>query len=233
MGFGTLFVGYFLLLNFAYSAFTDAIAGILMLYGLYKLSKVNREFTFSAIFAAIFTLLGVVEFAVELIGVFAISFDASALNSVIAILRVCILCMLSAYMLLGIQSVAKEVGLSALSGIAKRLYILTYPVYAVALALEIMGLFSLSEVGVLVILSVVSIVLSLTLTVLILIRIYDCYAKICMPEDREPQDKPKQSKFGFVNAFRKHEEEKQREYAEYQYDKFKKKMEKKKNKEKK
>ena len=49
--------------------------------------------------------------------------------------------------------------------------------------------------------------------------------RICMPEDKEMEEK--ESKFGFVNSFRRHEEEKQREYAEYRLEKMKKKMEKK------
>ena len=233
MGFGTLFVGYFLLLNFAYTGFTDAIAGVLMLYGLYKLSNVNRQFTISCIISAAFTLLGIGELVIELIRLFIFGIDLSLLNSIVSIVRVIVVSTMSAYMLLGIQAVAREVGLGNLAEISRRLYILNYPVYAVALALEIMGLFSLEEVGALVILSVFSIVLTLTLTVLILIRIYDCYAKICMPEDREMPDKPKESRFGFVNAFRRREEEKAKEYAEYKFEKFKKKMEKKRNKDKK
>ena len=96
-----------------------------------------------------------------------------------------------------------------------------------------MGLFSLKEVATLLILSVISLVLNMTLTVLILIRIYDCYAKICMPEDKHPEEAPKESRFEFVNKFRRHEENKRQEYADYKLDKFKKKMKKRKNKEKK
>ena len=229
MGFGTLFVGYFLILNFAYTSFTDAIAGILMLYGLYKLSKVNREFTISAIFAAAFTVLGVTALVFEMLNLLSLMADSALINSIIAIARAVLLGLTTAYMLLGMQTVSAEVGLNALSSVCKRLYILTLPIYSVALVLEIFGLFSLSEVQLLAILSVISIVANLTLTVLILVRIYDCLAKICMPEDREIPDAPKKSKLGFVNAFRKHEEEKQREYAEYRLHKFKKKMEKKRN----
>ena len=233
MGFGTLFIGYFLILNFAYTAFTDAIAGVLVLYGLYKLSNVNREFTISAIISAIFTFAGIAELILEVAQFLSLISLPPLVYSVTGIVRASLLCARTAYMLLGMQSVSSEVGLGSLSMIIRRLYVLTIPVYGVNLALEIMGLFSLEEVGVLLILSVISLVASITLTVLILIRIYDCYAKICMPEDKREDDKPKESKFGFVNAFRRHEEEKRQEYADYRLEKFKKKMEKKKNKEKK
>ena len=49
MGFGTLFIGYFLLLNLTYYGFTDVIAASVMLLGLYKLSGVNKYFKAAAI----------------------------------------------------------------------------------------------------------------------------------------------------------------------------------------
>jgi DNA-binding response OmpR family regulator len=42
----------------------------------------------------------------------------------------------------------------------------------------------------------------------------------------DEKQEEKESRFKFVNAFRKHEDEKRREYAEYKLDKFKKKQEK-------
>ena len=49
-----------------------------------------------------------------------------------------------------------------------------------------------------------------------------------MPEDENMPEK--ESKFKFVNAFRRHEEEKRKEYADYKLEKFKKKQEKQKGK---
>ena len=233
MGFGTLFIGYFLILNFAYTAFTDAIAGILVLYGLYKLSNVNKQFALSSYFAIFFSLVGVVELGIEIAGLLIYVPESATFNSVISIVRLIALSLLTLFMLLGMRDVAGEVGLRGLSEISGRLYFLTYPVYGLALILEVAGLFAPGGVKALLIASVISLVASLTLTVLILIRIYDCYAKICMPEDKSPSDKPKDSKLGFVNSFRAHEEKKRKEYADYRLEKFKKKMEKKKNKEKK
>ena len=48
MGFGTLFFGYFLILNVTYYGFTDAIAAAVMLLGFYKLSTVNSYFKYAA-----------------------------------------------------------------------------------------------------------------------------------------------------------------------------------------
>jgi hypothetical protein len=41
MGFGMLFIGYFLLINITYFEYTDIIAAMLMLMAAYKLSFVN------------------------------------------------------------------------------------------------------------------------------------------------------------------------------------------------
>ncbi len=226
MGFGILFIGYFLLLNFTYYSFTDAIAGVLMLYGLYKLSSVNREFRLAAGFSLGFTLFGVLELSAELIRIFGVFDGGELLGSVTAIVRVLLTALLTVFMLRGMKDVAREVGLRELSGISDRLSALSLPIFGARLLLEVLGLFSLPEVLPLVILSVLSIIASLTLTVLILIRIYSCYMRICMPKDREIEDAPKRG--GFLGALDRRREEKEKEYADYRLEKFKKKMEKRK-----
>ena len=52
MGFGTLFIGYFFLLNISNFTYTDIIAGMVVLLGLYKLSSVNKQFFYGAVCAA-------------------------------------------------------------------------------------------------------------------------------------------------------------------------------------
>ena len=44
MGFGTLFIGYFLLLNITMPGVSDIIATLVMLLGLYRLQMVNGKF---------------------------------------------------------------------------------------------------------------------------------------------------------------------------------------------
>ena len=224
MGFGTLFIGYFLLLNFAYSGFTDAMAGVLMLYGLYKLSSVNAGFRYASLSAIGFTLLGLAKLIVEVLRLFFSVPTSPLLVSVFAIVKCFITGLITILSHYGMTDVSREVGLSELREKCMRTGVLAIPVYVLALTLEVLGLFSLSEAKALVVISVVSIVMTLTLEVIVLIRIYSCYMKICMPEDKEldPVDKP--SRLGFVNAFRRHEEEKQREYQEYKLEQLKKKQ---------
>ena len=64
MGFGILFIAYFLLLNIAYFSFTDIIAGLALTLALNKLSPVNKYFKYSQIPSGVFSLLGLVELAV-------------------------------------------------------------------------------------------------------------------------------------------------------------------------
>ncbi len=232
MGFGILFSGYFLLLNLVYFSFTDAISGIIMLYAFYKLSSVNREFKISAILASVFTAFGIFELFAELLSMLSfIRPQGELFTSVTAIVRAVILCALTLYMLRGMHSIAKEVGLSELSSICGRLYILAFPIYGVKVILEFFGIINTPEYLTfpLAVMTVLSLVMSMTLTVLILIRIYGCYMRICMPEDKELDGKQKEG-CGFFAEFRKRQEEKQREYAEYKLEKYKKKMEKKKGK---
>lgn len=229
MGFGILFIGYFLLLNFAYSAFTDAIAGAIMLYGLYKLSGINRGFRYASLAAGGFTALGVAKLLCEVLELFSLIPHSELLVSVLAIIKCVAVGGVTVLTLLGMKEVSAEVGLSELSEKCLRTSILALPVYVLSLTLEVLGLFSLTEFTALVVISVISIVLSLTLEVIVLIRIYACYMRICMPEDVKMEVEDKPSRFGFVNAFRRHEEERQKEYAEYKLEKMRRSAEKKKN----
>ena len=61
-----------------------------------------------------------------------------------------------------------------------------------------------------------------------LVTIYSAYMRICMPDDVDNDAVDKPSRFGFVNKYREHTAEKQREYAEYKLEKLKKKNSKKK-----
>ena len=60
-----------------------------------------------------------------------------------------------------------------------------------------------------------------------LTAIYGCYMRICMPGERDLPER--ESRFGFINAARRYQEKKQREYAEYRLGKLKEKQGKNKN----
>ena len=64
MGFGTLFIGYFLLLNLTYYGFTDLIAAAVLLLGLYRLSRINKHFLAASVVAVLFLIFGFAEFGI-------------------------------------------------------------------------------------------------------------------------------------------------------------------------
>lgn len=218
MGFGTLFCGYFLLLNFAYYAFTDAVSAVLMLYALYKLSRVNISFK-RAMYASLgFFTFGTVELLVKAAMMIFTVREPSLYTSVVGAVRYAVLLILTYFILSGIREVASEVKLHVLSDKAARCMLLTLIIYSINILLEIIGIFEFASY-VLNYLAVIMIVLTLTLLVINLTVIYSAYMRICMPGDEQRPQRP--SRLGFINAFRRHEEEKQKEYAEYRLQKEK------------
>ena len=223
MGFGTLFIGYFFVLNFPYCEFTDAIAAALMLYGLYKLSAINEWFKLSFYSALCFATFGIFELATELYGMFSYIAPESIIFLISALLRHVTVCAVTAFMMLGIRDVAREVGLKSLAEKSARGVYVSLFVYLFSVLLESTLLASFVPAQVLAFLYVLTTLATLTLIIFNLTCIYSAYMRICMPDDKEMEEK--ESKLGFVNAFRRHEEEKSREYAEYKLEKMKKKQE--------
>ena len=229
MGFGILFIGYFLLLNFTYGGLTDALAAILLLYGLYSLSKINKPFKIGAYISAVFSVFGIFELAFAILEMFFSVEIPSPLGAVIGAFKYLLIGSVTYFMLRGMKDVSREVGIKPLSYKCEQTSYLVFPIYGVSVILEILGIFSIFDAKILSVIAAFCIVTSLVLTVMVLYCTYSCYAKICMPNQKDTSDEEKPSRFGFVNAFRRHEEEKQREYAEYKLNKLKKSREKKKD----
>lgn len=222
MGFGILFLGYFLLLNFAYPEYTDAISAAIMLYALYKLSSVNKNFKLAFFASAVFTVFGVFELGVEIYTMFLPISSLTTFYSITAILRHSLSAALTILMLLGMRDVSAEVGLGTHS---KKCTYLSYATLAASLfgvLLEASGLGVIFEGQALAVMAAISILATLAVIALNLGAIYTCYMQICMPNEQNMERK--KSKSALVESFRRHEEEKQREYAEYKFEKFKQKM---------
>ncbi len=226
MGFGTLFFGYFLLLNIAYYRLTDAIAALVMLYALYKLSFVNKNFKCAAISSLLFCVFGLYELFIGLSDMFFGAVYPDMLYSVSAMVRSLTVCIVTAFMLMGIRDVAHEVGLPKIKIKANYLAYVTVGVYMLNVLLEMSELGSWLPAEILAILVLVTVISVPILVITNLTAIFSCYQKICMPNEKYREDKKEKSRFGFVNKFRAHEEEKRREYAEYKLNKIKKRQEK-------
>ncbi len=220
MGFGILLIGYMFFLNIAYFTITDIISALVLTMAFYKLSSVNKYFKAGIWISIPFAVLALGELAAELYGMFFPSFDAGALISVIEMPRYAIMAVITALILLGIADVANEVGLTELCGRCRLLFPIGTVIYAISTLLCIPGLESIADVRILAVATVVCIGAQIILVVFNMYLIYKAYARICMPGEDNTDDGP--SRFGFVNKFREHEAEKQREYAEYQIEKQKK-----------
>ena len=218
MGFGTLFFGYFLLLNITYYGFTDIIAALIMLYAFYKLSEVNSGFRRASWATLAFAAFSLYELGFAVFDMFFMSVDIPSLNSANAMLRSLIVCIVTMLMLIGIRDVSAEVGLGNLTVRAKRAATVSFVIYMLNIIWQTSGLLGFIGVKAVAVIGAFIILSTLLIIAVNLFSIYACYANICMPEDNKPREE-KKSRFGFVNAFRAHEAEKQREYYEYKLEK--------------
>ena len=207
MGFGILFIGYIFLLNLSFYAYTDILAGALMLLAFDKLRAWNKGFKASFIAAIPFLLIGIFEFALKLLVMFSVT-ATPALSAAVATARMLSLCPLHVCLLIGIKQITKEVGLDKMESRAMMLLPLSPLIHISQGLLEIPALFK--NVGEQNLLSVRFIVLSAALIFSfgILFFIYKCYARICLPSDVNMEQKP--SRFRFVNEYRAKQEAKRR-----------------------
>lgn len=225
MGFGILFIGYFLILNIAYPHYTDAIAALIMLYALYKLSSINRPFKQAAVAALALTVVGFLELGINVYGTFAYIPSEEIIISVLGALRCAALLPTCTLMLRGMGEVAREVGLGKISAKCDRLYYATAFLYAVRILLEISAIWSFMDLRIMATLTVSMLVASVVITAMTLIEIYRCYMMIYIPgEERERKSS------AFMEKFEKHQEAAALEYAEYKREQQKKRSEKRKKK---
>lgn len=213
MGFGTLFIGYFLLLNVTYFGFTDVIAALLMLLACYKLKSVNVHFKRAEIPLGLFAALGTVELFEGILTMFAPDLENATLTSLLSIIRYAILAAAVYFILSGIIAVSDEVELPCLTARAKLMRVLSILAMLFSLALEMPWLKELDAAKPLWIMGFIALLFNFFTVLATLSVIYTAYMRICMPEDLEFTEKP--SRFAFVNKYREREARKQREYAEY------------------
>ncbi len=222
MGFGTLLIGYFLILNITYYTWTDAIAALIMAMGLYKLSSVNDSFKY-AFFASLgFAALGTFEAVGEIIAVF--SGEIEIIRNIALPLRAPILAVLTVLMLSGIRAVAREVDLTATAARAKRMIPVTFSLYTLDLILNTPKLWAAVPTVAVAVLAMVVIIATLFLVIYNLVTLYSCHMYICMPGEEMPKEK--KSRFEIVNKFREHEAQKQQELIDYRREKSQKKRKK-------
>ena len=228
MGFGTLFFGYFLLLNITYYTFTDVISALISAMGLYKLSTVNRAFKNAFTASIIFAVIGFCELVLGIVTMFSETSSALDWLSYISIARYFSIAIFTLFTFKGIEEVSEEVGLSALAKRARVSMPITLFVYAASAVLDVPLFETAIPLKFFAIASVIILLSTLTIVAVNLVTIYRAYMKICMPDDTENEAEDTPSRFEFINKFREHTKEKQKEYAEYKLEKMKRKSSKKK-----
>ena len=225
MGFGTLFFGYFLLINnVAYCGFSDPIAALVMLMGLYRLSSVNRYFKYSTYLATGFSVFSLFELVLSATELFFPTARILACLSYVSMARAAVIAVLTATLLTGIREVAKEVDLKALATRAARMSSVSLLAYSMLVLMDAPALLSRLPSPALAILTL-AVVIGIPVVVIInLTVIHGAYMQICMPDEGAGKEE-KESRFAFVNEYRRRRAEKDAEYLEYRREKAKKRNE--------
>ena len=222
MGFGILFIGYFLILNLTYYGLTDVIAAAVMLLGLYNLSGYNKYFKWAFIATSVFLALSLGEFGVAIYEFLVKKIDAPVMISIVSALRSIIIGAMSVLMLKALSTIATEVDLPAIAKKCEWQIIATSTVYSLWVILELPLTFI--NPYVLAILSLITLLATMVIVILNLSSIYSCYMKICLEGDEELKDKP--SRFAFVNEYRARKQEEAAKETQRRLDALKKKQEK-------
>ena len=211
MGFGTLFIGYFFLINITYYSFTDLLSAMIILLALSSLSRFNRSLRLGMIADVAFTLVGLLEFIIAIGEMFSLFNAAPVLTVLLPIRHLCV-GTLSVMLLLGIRSLAIEVGLEKLGAKCQRLLPLPALTYLLSALLDIPALFPEEAANETQIIALIALLMTLLSVALILSVIHTAYMRICMPEDADMPEKP--SRFAFVNRYREKQEKRNRELAQ-------------------
>lgn len=219
MGFGTLFIGYFLLLNVTYFSFTDVIAGLVLTLGANKLSSINKYFKLTQIPAGIFALLGFLELGFAVYTMFISPLNLELYNIIVGALRYLIIGIFTMLILLGIEEVAKEVELEKLPRKARVALPFSLTVFLILAFLELPILSKVIDGYSLTVTSLILLCAFIVIVILNLTVIYGAYMRICMPS--ELTKKERKSKFKIVEGFKEHEEKRRQEYVEYKINKRK------------
>ncbi len=212
MGFGLLFLGYFLLVNITFYGYTDLFCGMVLLYALSRLSVYNKPLKIAFYIAVGFTVYAIPEFLLSMLELFPpvpLGF-ANVMDALLPV-RYLVLLALTVTLLWGVRKVAKEVELQKL---AERIdCILIVPALAnlMMAVLSIKPLITGIETQTALGLTLIALTLFLLSLGLTLYVIYTAYMRICLPEDVDMPEKP--SRFAFINRYRQRRDERAAEEA--------------------
>ena len=218
MGFGTLFIGYFLLLNIFNYAYTDLIASLILALGAYKLSSVSPDFKRSLFVCIPLGALGIYELTMIFWDMFGSAPENELITGILGILRCALIGAFSFLILRAIKKLSQELDIPRLTDRAKSAMFSVTIAYSVSLILEIPSLDKIIPTKAIAVIALLSLAFTFFSLIYALTAIYSAYMRICMPEDLIKEEK--QSKFTVVNKFRENEKKRGEEYANYKVNKF-------------
>lgn len=217
MGFGLLFVGYFIafLMSVNNYGFAFEIIGYaIMLSAVGKLSEYKHSLSRAGLALLVMALCSVYDgfrYLDELLSL-GIPLFSGGVTFTVSLLSAATVLAFHVLLLLSIRDIAKD---AEENGIAHRSYLaLTAAALSCILefALAIAGNFSSVEAApAFRILILVSTLVRILYPLAVLAFIYTCYARICAPEDMDMPRRP--SRFAFVNRWREKQEQKAAETA--------------------
>ena len=159
----------------------------------------------------VFCAIGFTEFILAILEMFSF-FDGSPLLTVLLPIRHLCVGALTVCLLLGIRSLAIEVGLERLGAKCQRLLSFPALTYLLCALLDIPSLFPEEAAKDTQIIALIALLMTLVSVALVLSTVHTAYMRICMPEDVDMPEK--QSRFTFVNRYREKQRQKSLEAAE-------------------
>ena len=202
MGFGWLFIGSVIGINFVYNGFTDIISFLFILYALLLLSRHNKYFK-SSLYAIIpLCIAGLCFFVFELLTMLDISVvsDKELIYSYYAVLSSLLKLVYTALLLKGIEKLAFELDIPSIRVRAFRNRLFIYLYYVLQICTELNG-DAFAKFAPYAVLPVM--LFGLVCLILNAILFYSCYMWICL--EGEEAMEPKESRFTFLNRLHKTE----------------------------
>ncbi len=219
MGFGTLFIGYFIafLMSFHKFGFACQIVGFYVIFcALQKLVEYKKCLTKAIFPLLIMTLCSIYDAGAMISETFLALPFPQAVNYIADILFISASFFFHMFLLRGIISLGEDTELPKISAKARwdlvfvTFYLLLNVVLTILsfIALKIDILAEVTRI-----MAPIAALISIMLPICILFTVHSCYMNICAPEDVDMQPKP--SRFAFINKSRKMSEEKDKLMEEW------------------
>ncbi len=201
MGFGILFIGYLIGMNFAYQGFTDIISFCFILYALLLLYRHNTYFKRSFFAIIPLCIVALPYFVFELVDLIGVphNLDVTLINSYYAILSGILKLIYTVLLLKGIETLANELDIQTIRVKAFRNRLFTYLYYALYIFIEFNHEGTLAKYAQYAFLPVL--IFGFVVLILNASLFYSCYMWICLEGDEDMERK--ESSISFINNIQK------------------------------